>query len=143
MSANSIGKNLVLSSFGESHGPFVGAVLDGFPSGFKLDLKAIQKQLQRRRPGQSALTTSRNEPDEVQIISGIFEGKTLGTPITFLIPNTDQKPKDYDVLKDVYRPGHADALWDLKMGHRDYRGGGRSSARITAGWVAAGALAEQ
>ena len=143
MSANSIGKNLVLSSFGESHGPFVGAVLDGFPSGFKLDLKAIQKQLQRRRPGQSALTTSRNEPDEVQIISGIFEGKTLGTPITFLIPNTDQKPKDYDVLKDVYRPGHADALWDLKMGHRDYRGGGRSSASITAGWVAAGALAEQ
>jgi chorismate synthase len=143
VSANSIGKNIVLSSFGESHGPFVGAVLDGFPSGFELDLQAIQKQLQRRRPGQSALTTSRNESDEVQIISGVFEGKTLGTPITFLIPNTDQKPKDYDVLKDVYRPGHADALWDLKMAHRDYRGGGRSSARITAGWVAAGALAEQ
>ena len=143
MSANSIGKNLVLSSFGESHGPYIGAVLDGFPAGFTLDLTAIQGQMQRRRPGQSALTTSRDEADSVQIISGVFEGKTLGTPIAFLIPNTDQKPKDYDVLKDVYRPGHADALWDLKMGHRDYRGGGRSSARITAGWVAAGALAEQ
>lgn len=143
MSANSIGKNIVLTSFGESHGPFIGAVLDGFPSGFTIDLNAINRQLQRRRPGQSALTTSRNEADEVQIISGLFEGKTLGTPITFLIPNTDQKPADYNALKDIYRPGHADALWDLKMGHRDYRGGGRSSARITAGWVAAGALAEQ
>lgn len=143
MSANSIGKNIVLTSFGESHGPFIGSVLDGFPSGFTIDLDAINRQLQRRRPGQSALTTSRNEADEVKIISGLFEGKTLGTPLTFLIANTDQKPADYDVLKNIYRPGHADALWDLKMGHRDYRGGGRSSARITAGWVAAGALAEQ
>jgi chorismate synthase len=143
VSANSIGKNLVLSSFGESHGPYIGAVLDGFPAGFTLDLSAIQGQMQRRRPGQSVLTTSRDEPDNVQIVSGVFEGKTLGTPIAFLIPNTDQNPKDYDALKEVYRPGHADALWDLKMGHRDYRGGGRSSARITAGWVAAGAVAEQ
>lgn len=143
MSANSIGKKLVLTSFGESHGPYIGAVLDGFPSGFTIDLHAIKRQLQRRRPGQSSLTTSRNEADDVHFISGVFEGKTLGTPITFLIPNTDQKPEDYDALKNIYRPGHADALWDLKMGHRDYRGGGRSSARITAGWVAAGALAEQ
>ena len=143
MSANSIGKNLTLTSFGESHGPFIGSVLDGFPAGMLIDLKALQHQLNRRRPGQSALTTSRTEKDSVQIISGVFEGKTLGTPITFLIPNLDQKPQDYEALKTIYRPGHADALWDLKMGHRDYRGGGRSSARITAGWVAAGTLAEQ
>lgn len=143
MSANSIGKNLVLTSFGESHGALIGAVLDGFPSNFEVDLDAIQIQLQRRKPGQSHLSTPRKEDDIVEIVSGIFERKTLGTPITFLIKNTDTKPKDYDKLKDVYRPGHADALWQTKMGNRDHRGGGRSSARVTAGWVAAGALAEQ
>lgn len=143
MSSNSIGKNVVLTSFGESHGSMVGAVLDGFPSGFQINLDALQLQLSRRRPGQSIYTTSRQEQDLVTIVSGVFEGKTLGTPITFLIPNNDSKPSDYDALKDTYRPGHADALWDLKMGFRDHRGGGRSSARITAAWVAAGALAEQ
>ncbi len=143
MSANSIGKNLVLTSFGESHGPFIGSVLDGFPPNFLVDMGAISAQLQRRRPGQSAFTTARNESDAFQVISGIFEGRSLGTPITFLIANKDARPEDYAHLKDQYRPGHADALWDLKMGIRDHRGGGRSSARITAAWVAAGALAEQ
>lgn len=143
MSSNSIGKHLVFTSFGESHGPFIGGVLDGFPAGFYLDLEALERQMSRRRPGQNAYTTSRNEADSVRIISGVFEGRTLGTPITFLIENTDSKPSDYDTLKTTYRPGHADALWDLKMGFRDHRGGGRSSARITASWVAAGSLAEQ
>ena len=143
MSSNSIGKNLVLTSFGESHGPAVGCVLDGFPSGFKIDFEKIQSQLNRRRPGQSALTTERKEDDQFEILSGIFEGKTLGTPITVVIANKGSNPKDYDNLKNTYRPGHADVLWQTKMGHRDHRGGGRSSARITAPWVAAGALAEQ
>lgn len=143
MSSNSIGKNLVLTSFGESHGPAVGCVLDGFPSGFKIDFEKIQSQLNRRRPGQSALTTQRKEDDQFEILSGIFEGKTLGTPITVVIANKGSNPKDYDNLKNTYRPGHADVLWQTKMGHRDHRGGGRSSARITAPWVAAGALAEQ
>ena len=143
MSANSIGNNLVLTSFGESHGPAVGCVLDGFPAGFKVDIDKIQFQLNRRRPGQSNLTTQRKEEDQFQILSGIYEGKTLGTPITLVIANKDSNPKDYDNLKNNYRPGHADVLWQTKMGHRDHRGGGRSSARITASWVAAGALAEQ
>lgn len=143
MSRNSIGKNLILTSFGESHGPFVGAVLDGFPSGFTIDINALNEDMQRRRPGQSQLTTPRNETDEVQLISGVFEGQTTGAPITFLIANNDTKPKDYDLLKDTYRPGHADLLYQTKYGLRDHRGGGRSSARITAGWVAAGSLAKQ
>jgi chorismate synthase len=143
MARNSIGKNLILTSFGESHGAFVGSVLDGFPAGFKVDLQQLQLDMQRRRPGQSNLTTSRNEADEVQIVSGIFEGQTIGSPITFLIANNDTKPADYDHLKDIYRPGHADLLYQTKYGVRDHRGGGRSSARITAGWVAAGSLAKQ
>lgn len=143
MSRNSIGKNIILTSFGESHGPFVGAVLDGFPSGFTIDINALYADMQRRRPGQSHLTTPRIETDEIQLISGVFEGQTTGAPITFLIANNDTKPKDYDLLKDAYRPGHADLLYQTKYGLRDHRGGGRSSARITAGWVAAGSLAKQ
>ncbi len=143
MSRNSIGKNIILTSFGESHGPFVGAVLDGFPSGFTIDINALNADMQRRRPGQSHLTTPRDETDEIQLISGVFEGQTTGAPITFLIANNDTKPKDYDLLKDTYRPGHADLLYQTKYGLRDHRGGGRSSARITAGWVSAGSLAKQ
>lgn len=143
MSRNSIGKNLVITSFGESHGPFVGVVIDGFPSNLTINYKALQHQLNRRKPGQSAFTSPRNEKDEFQIISGIFENKSTGAPITILIPNEDARPQDYDHLKDVFRPGHADLLYQVKYGHRDHRGGGRSSARITAGWVAAGALAQQ
>lgn len=143
MSRNSIGKNLVLTSFGESHGPFVGSVLDGFPAGIAIDIDALSHEMSRRRPGQNHLTTPRNESDEVQIISGIFEGQSTGAPITFLIANKDTKPSDYDQLKDTYRPGHADILYQTKYGIRDHRGGGRSSARITAGWVAAGSLAKQ
>jgi chorismate synthase len=108
-----------------------------------LDIDAIQSQLQRRRPGQSAITTARNETDNFQILSGLYEGKTLGSPLCIFIANRDQKPEDYDALTNVYRPGHADFTYDAKYGHRDPRGGGRSSARVTAGWVAAGAIAEQ
>jgi len=143
VSSNSIGKNLVFTSFGESHGPFIGGVIDGMPAGISIDFEAVQRQLSRRKPGQNAYTTSRAETDEVRFISGVYEGKTLGTPIALLIENQDTRPSDYEVIKNTYRPGHADALWDLKMGFRDHRGGGRSSARITAAWVAAGALAEQ
>ena len=139
---NSIGRNIILTSYGESHGKAVGAVLDGFPAGFELDMSFIQSQLDRRKPGQSILTTSRKESDLVDIQSGIFEGKTTGAPIHFQLLNTDTKPKDYDNLKDIYRPSHADFTYEAKYGIRDYRGGGRSSARITAGWVAAGALVQ-
>lgn len=143
MARNSIGKNLQVSSFGESHGDFVGCVIDGFPSNFVLDQEKLTQTMRRRRPGQSHISTSRNESDSPEIISGVFEGKTLGSPITILIKNNDVKSQDYSNLKDNYRPGHADALYDIKYKHRDHRGGGRSSARITAGWVAAGALAQQ
>ena len=143
MARNSIGKNLIITSFGESHGEAVGVVIDGYPANEQIDLVALQECLWRRRPGQSAMTTSRNENDIAQIISGVFEGKTLGSPITILLSNNDAKSSDYDELKDIYRPGHADLLYASKYGHRDHRGGGRSSARITAGWVAAGALALQ
>ena len=143
MSRNSIGKNIVLTSFGESHGPFIGAVLDGFPSGIKIDTYGLQLDLNRRKPGQNNITSPRAESDIVQIISGIFEDHSTGAPITFLIPNLDAKPQDYDGLKKTYRPGHADLLYQQKYGVRDHRGGGRSSARITAGWVAAGSLAKQ
>jgi chorismate synthase len=143
MARNSIGKNLTITSFGESHGTAIGVVIDGYPSDVEIDLAAVQVSMQRRRPGQSELTTSRNESDIIEIISGLFEGKTLGSPITILIPNNDARSEDYDDLKNIYRPGHADLLYDAKYGHRDHRGGGRSSARITAGWVAAGALAIQ
>jgi chorismate synthase len=143
MARNSIGKNLTITSFGESHGAAVGVVVDGYPANIEIDMEALQLCMQRRRPGQSEITTSRNESDVVEIISGVFEGKTLGSPITMVIRNNDAKSKDYDDLKNIYRPGHADLLYDVKFGHRDHRGGGRSSARITAGWVAAGALAIQ
>lgn len=139
---NSLGNNLILTSYGESHGDVIGGVLDGFPSNFKIDLVYIQKQLSRRRPGQSDITTSRNEADTCIINSGVFKGKTTGAPIHFQIPNKDSKSADYDHLKNVYRPSHADYTYDAKYGLRDYRGGGRSSARVTAGWVAAGALVQ-
>lgn len=143
MARNSIGKNLIVTSFGESHGPGIGAVLDGFPANFAIDTDALVQEMNRRRPGQNPLTTPRNEADTIQFLSGIFQGKTLGSPITVFIPNTDTKSEDYQPLKEVYRPGHADLLYQIKYGHRDHRGGGRSSARITAGWVACGALAKQ
>ncbi len=139
---NSFGKHIILTSYGESHGKAVGAILDGFPAGFEIDMSYIQSQLDRRKPGQSALTTSRKESDLIDVQSGVFEGKTTGAPIHFQLLNTDAKPKDYDKLKDIYRPSHADFTYEAKYGIRDYRGGGRSSARITAGWVASGALVQ-
>ncbi|MDG1756850.1 MAG: chorismate synthase [Bacteroidia bacterium] len=139
---NSFGKHIILTSYGESHGKAVGAILDGFPAGFEIDMSYIQSQLDRRKPGQSTLTTSRKESDLIDVQSGVFEGKTTGAPIHFQLLNTDAKPKDYDKLKDIYRPSHADFTYEAKYGIRDYRGGGRSSARITAGWVASGALVQ-
>lgn len=142
MGSNTIGKRFSVTSFGESHGKHIGVVIDGFPANVKIDEDFIQDALDRRRPGQSALTTQRNESDRMEITTGVFEGKSTGAPITILIPNKDQRPEDYDHLKEVYRPSHADYTYDKKYGHRDHTGGGRSSARVTAGWVAAGALAE-
>lgn len=143
MAGNSFGNLFKLSTFGESHGEAIGGVIDGCPSGILLDFEAIQKDLNRRKPGQSKIVTQRKEPDEVRFLSGIFEGKTTGTPIGFVIENTNQKSKDYSHIKDVYRPSHADYVYDEKYGHRDYRGGGRSSARETASRVVAGAIAKQ
>lgn len=143
MSGNTFGKVFHLTTFGESHGAAIGGVIDGCPSGIELDLQAIQKDLNRRKPGQSAIVTQRKEPDEVQFFSGIFEGKTTGVPIGFAIFNTNQKSRDYDHIKDQYRPSHADKVYDDKYGVRDYRGGGRSSARETASRVVAGAIAKQ
>ena len=140
---NSIGQLFRLTTFGESHGTAIGGVVDGCPAGLCLDVEAIQKELDRRKPGQSSITTARKESDTVQILSGVFEGKTTGTPIGFMIPNEDQRSKDYSNLKEVYRPSHADFTYDSKYGFRDYRGGGRSSARETANWVVAGAIAKQ
>src|SRR5690606_27255039 len=131
------------TTFGESHGEAIGGIIEGCPAGLKLDFNAVQKELQRRKPGQSAITTQRKETDDVIFLSGIFEGTTTGTPIAFQIKNTDPKSKDYSHNKDVYRPSHADFTYDKKYGLRDYRGGGRSSARETANWVAAGAIAKQ
>ena len=143
MSQNTLGTLLRLTTFGESHGPAIGGVLDGMPAGLDLDLEAVQHQLGRRRPGQSDLTSPRKEKDELEILSGLFEGKTTGAPIAFIIRNTDQKPKDYSHIKDVFRPSHADYVFEQKYGLRDYRGGGRSSARVTAPIVAGGAMAAQ
>ncbi|MFM1898798.1 MAG: hypothetical protein RL577_1038 [Bacteroidota bacterium] len=143
MARNSIGKNLVLTSFGESHGIGVGAVLDGFPAKFHIDFEALDRQMARRRPGQSELTTSRSESDECQFMSGVFQGQTTGTPLAIFIANEEKKSSDYDHLSDIFRPGHADLTYQAKYGIRDFRGGGRSSARITAAWVAAGSLAMQ
>lgn len=143
MAGNSFGKLFKLTTFGESHGEAIGGIIDGCPSGLKLDFEAIQNELDRRKPGQSNIVTQRKELDTVQFLSGIFEGVTTGTPIGFMIKNTNQKSKDYSHIKDVYRPSHADYTYDKKYGVRDYRGGGRSSARETASRVVAGAIAKQ
>ncbi|GAA3789116.1 chorismate synthase [Corallibacter vietnamensis] len=143
MAGNSFGKLFKLTTFGESHGAAIGGVIDGCPPGLELDFDAIQNELDRRKPGQSEIVTQRKEPDTVEFLSGIFEGKTTGTPIGFNIRNTNQKSKDYAHIKDVYRPSHADYTYDKKYGIRDYRGGGRSSARETACRVVAGAIAKQ
>ena len=143
MSGNSFGKLFKLTTFGESHGDAIGGIIDGCPSGIKLDFAAITSEMQRRKPGQSAIVTQRKEEDEVQFHSGIFEGITTGTPIGFSILNTNQKSQDYSEIKDTYRPSHADYVYEKKFGVRDYRGGGRSSARETASRVVGGAIAKQ
>jgi chorismate synthase len=143
MSGNTFGKLFKLTTFGESHGKALGGVIDGCPSGIELDLNLIQKEMDRRKPGQSTIVTQRKEADSVTFYSGIFEGKTTGTPIGFAIYNTNQKSKDYTHIKDSYRPSHADYVFDKKYEHRDYRGGGRSSARETASRVVGGAIAKQ
>ncbi len=143
MAGNTFGKSFTLTTFGESHGPALGGVIDGCPAGVPVDINTIQKDLDRRRPGQSAIVTQRKEPDTVEIYSGVFEGKSTGTPIGFVIYNTNQKSKDYTHIKDSYRPSHADYVYDQKYGFRDYRGGGRSSARETAARVVAGSIAKQ
>lgn len=140
--SNTIGNIFKITSFGESHGAGVGVIIDGCPAGIDLDMEFIQSELDRRKPGQSRITTQRKEADGFEFFSGVFEGKSTGAPITVLIKNQDQKSKDYDHIKDVFRPSHADFTYQEKYGIRDYRGGGRSSARITAGWVAAGAIAK-
>ncbi len=143
MSGNTFGKLFTVTSFGESHGPALGCVVDGCPPGLKLSEVDMQRDLDRRKPGQSRFTTQRREDDAVKILSGVFEGKTTGTPIGLLIENTDQRPKDYTKIKDQFRPAHADYTYWKKYGFRDYRGGGRASARETAMRVAAGAIAKK
>jgi chorismate synthase len=143
MSGNTLGKLFALTSFGESHGPAIGCVVDGCPPGLALDVADIQRELDRRRPGTSRHVTQRREPDTVEILSGVFEGRTTGTPIALLIRNQDQRSKDYAGIADTFRPGHADYTYWQKYGVRDYRGGGRQSARETAVRVAAGAIAKK
>jgi len=143
VSGNSFGKSFVVTTFGESHGVALGCIVDGCPPGMELSEADIQVDLDRRRPGRNKHTTQRNEPDQVRILSGVFEGKTTGTPIGLLIENTDQRSRDYGDIKDKFRPGHADYTYQQKYGIRDYRGGGRSSARETAMRVAAGAIARK
>jgi len=143
MSGNSFGLIFRLTSFGESHGPSIGGVIDGCPSGITIDIDFIQKELDRRKPGQSHITTQRKESDQVEFLSGIFEGKTTGTPIGFTIRNEDQRSKDYSEIKEKFRPSHADFTYHSKYGNYDYRGGGRSSARETAVRVVAGGIAKQ
>ena len=138
---NTFGKNFAVTTFGESHGPAVGAVIDGCPARLALTTTDIQPLLNRRRPGTSPLTSARNEADTVEILSGVFEGVTTGTPIALLVRNRDMHPHDYDAMKEKFRPGHADVTYQAKYGIRDYRGGGRSSGRETVGRVAAGAVA--
>lgn len=140
--SNSTGKIFTFTSFGESHGKAIGGIVDGCPAGISLDMHFIQSELDKRKPGQSAITTPRKEDDKVEFLSGIFEGKTTGTPIAFVIYNQNQHSSDYDHLKNVYRPSHADFVYQQKYGIRDYRGGGRSSARETASRVVAGAIAK-
>ncbi len=139
---NSFGMKLKFSTFGESHGTAIGCLLDGVPAGLNIDEEYIQSELDRRKPGKSEFETARKEADKVEILSGVFEGKSTGTPIAMIIYNTNQKSKDYTNIKDVFRPGHADFTYFHKYGIRDYRGGGRSSARETAARVAAGAIAK-
>lgn len=141
--SNVFGKQFKITTFGESHGKAIGVVIDGCPAGLTLNQQAIQTELNRRKPGQSAITTQRKEQDEVEILSGVFENTTLGTPIALLIKNQDQQSKDYSHIKDTFRPSHADFTYQQKYGLRDYRGGGRASARETAARVAAGAIAKQ
>lgn len=143
MAGNSFGSAFKLTTFGESHGPGMGGVIDGCPAGITLDMEAIQRELDRRKPGQSAIVTQRKEADKVVFYSGVFEGTTTGTPIGFLIQNDNQKSRDYSHIKDTYRPSHADYTYDKKYGIRDYRGGGRSSARETVCRVVGGAIARQ
>ncbi len=143
MAGNTFGNIFKITTFGESHGVALGGVIDGCPAGIELDFDAITNDLQRRKPGQSTIVTQRKEEDEVEFLSGIFEGKTTGTPIGFQIRNTNQKSKDYTHIQNNYRPSHADYVFDQKYGFRDYRGGGRSSARETASRVVAGAVAKQ
>ena len=143
MSGNSFGRLFVVTTFGESHGPAMGCIVDGCPPGMALDEADIQADLERRRPGKSRHTTARKEPDQVRILSGVFEGRTTGTPIGLLIENVDQRSRDYSAIKDKFRPGHADYTYQQKYGIRDYRGGGRASARETTMRVAAGAIARK
>lgn len=142
MSGNTFGTLFRLTTFGESHGIALGGVIDGCPAGLDIDFKFIQNELDKRKPGQSRITTQRKEDDKVEFLSGIFEGKTTGTPIGFTIHNTNEKSKDYDHIKDSFRPSHADYTYESKYGYRDYRGGGRSSARETACRVVGGAIAK-
>ncbi|TKI03856.1 chorismate synthase [Martelella alba] len=143
MAGNSIGELFRVTTFGESHGAALGGIVDGVPPGMPLTEADLQQDLDRRRPGSSRYTTQRREPDQVRILSGVFEGVTTGTPIGLLIENTDQRSQDYSAIKDLFRPGHADYTYEMKYGLRDYRGGGRSSARETAMRVAAGAIAKK
>ncbi|MEO5909308.1 MAG: chorismate synthase [Pelobium sp.] len=142
MAGNTFGQLFKITTFGESHGEAIGVIIDGCPSNIELDLEFIQQELDKRKPGQSKITTQRKESDTFKILSGVFEGKTTGTPLTIIIPNEDQKSKDYDHNKDTFRPSHADFTYQAKYGIRDHRGGGRSSARETAARVAAGAVAK-
>lgn len=139
---NTYGNIFTLTTFGESHGEAIGGVVDGMPAGIDIDMDFIQAELNRRRPGQSAITTSRNEPDKVEFLSGVFEGKTTGCPIGFMVKNTNQHSNDYDNMRNLFRPSHADYTYTNKYGERDHRGGGRSSARITISRCVAGALAK-
>ena len=139
---NTFGTVFTLTSFGESHGAAVGGVVDGMPAGIDIDMDFIQHELSRRRPGQSKITTSRNEPDQVDLLSGVFEGKSTGMPIGFVVRNTNQHSKDYDNLRRIFRPSHADFTYFSKYGIRDHRGGGRSSARVTIARCVGGALAK-
>lgn len=142
MAGNTFGSVFRLTTFGESHGPAIGGVIDGCPAGLKIDIDYVQKCLDRRRPGQPGVASPRNESDKIEFISGIFEGKTTGAPIAFIIKNKDHNPADYEHLKTTFRPSHADFTWTARYGLRDHRGGGRSSARETASRVAAGAIAQ-
>jgi len=142
MAGNSFGQLFRITTYGESHGAGIGVVIDGCPSGLEVDIDFIASELQRRKPGQSAIVTQRKENEAFSILSGTFEGKTTGTPLTIFIPNSDQRSKDYSHIESTYRPSHADMTYEVKYGHRDHRGGGRSSARETAARVAAGAIAK-